>query len=98
MNPAMCRVFLYIAFMEKGVNIAFGLIFTIVIFYTLAILINAEDYHYYFIVISSLICLTTGVILIKKGRYKNFGIGVISALISFYLFFLILCWMMSGPM
>lgn len=93
----MCRVFCYIAFMVKGAYIVIGFVLTYVVFYTLAILIKPEGNPYYFIIISSLTCLITGIILIKKG-YKNTGIGVISALISFYLFILMLYWMMQGPM
>jgi hypothetical protein len=86
--------------MVKGAYIAMGFVPTIIALYILLKIIALIDTEYpvhYFVFISVSMCLATGIILIKKG-YKNIGTGVIAALISFYLFFLMLCWMMSGPM
>lgn len=82
-----------------------GFVPTIIALYILsallAALIDTNVYAlifiYCFTFTSLLICITTGVILIKKG-YKNIGTGVIAGLIAYYLFLLMLYWMMQGPM
>lgn len=94
----MCRVFCYIAYMNKAADIALGFIPTIIILSLLAMLINPYDHIYYFILTSQFICLTTGIIMIRKEGYKYIGTGVISALISFYLFLLLSYIALSGPM
>ena len=91
--------------MVKGMYIAIGFIPTMIALYVLsavlAALLNTNVYAlifiYCFTFISLLICITTGIILIKKG-YKNIGIGGIAALICYYIFLLMLYWMMQGPM
>jgi len=86
--------------MEKGAYIAIGFVPTLIALYILLLFslsISHENYFYYFVFISLLICLPTGIFIKKKG-YKNIGTGVIGALISFYLFLLMLHYMMLGPM
>lgn len=94
----MCRVFCYITLMDKGANIALGFIPTVIAVWLLSILINFYDHIYFFILISLIVFITTGVILIRKERYKDIGIGVISGLIAYYLFLALIYYMMQGPM
>ncbi len=95
----MCRVFCYIALMiDKGADIALGFIPTVIVLWLLSYLIFPYTHPYFFISTSLLLCLTVGIKMIKKEGYKDIGIGVITGLITFYLFAALLYIAMQGPM
>lgn len=96
----MCRFFCYIAFMRWILSKISGFIATAIVLYILTLLaisISPDFFIYYFIVFSLAICLTTGILMIRKEKYKYFGKGIINGLISYYIFILFIYFIMSGP-
>lgn len=92
--------FLLNCIMVKGMYIAIGFIPTMIALYVLleiTVLIDTEYRTLFFVFTSVSMCLAAGIILIRRG-YKNIGTGVIAALICLYLFYLLVYWIMQGPM
>ncbi|RYJ41560.1 hypothetical protein NU09_2934 [Flavobacterium beibuense] len=81
--------------MNKFPYIVLGFIPTLIAIIALSVLVDYIGYYYFIFI--SLICLTTGIKMIRTEGYKYIGIGVISALISFYLFLLLAYIALSGP-
>ena len=100
----MYQSFCYIAFMDDGKAIAWGFIPTKILLWVLPALFldycHLDDYFHYSvsIFIPIVIFLTIGIIMIKKEKYTNIGVGITAAVIAYWLCVVMVYIALSGPM